>query len=241
MVFKADTHVHTVASTHAFSTVLENATYAKKAGLELLAITDHTPGGPDSPHIWHFHNLRKALPREIDGVTLLFGAEANIMDSEGHLDFSEKEQKNAEWVIASIHRSVGSIRTDTPSDVNSAYLAICENPYVDVIGHCANEFFRFDYERIIPEFGKAGKLVEINESSIMYKEGAAENYLEILRICKEHRVPVIVNSDSHFCMNVGQFSNAEKLLEQTEFPEELVVNTDRQRIVSIVKNKRGTL
>ena len=38
----ADTHVHTIASEHAFSTVLENHAAAKKKGLRFLAVTDHT-------------------------------------------------------------------------------------------------------------------------------------------------------------------------------------------------------
>ena len=39
----ADMHTHTVASTHAYSTIKEMAEAARDAGLEYLAITDHTP------------------------------------------------------------------------------------------------------------------------------------------------------------------------------------------------------
>lgn len=41
----AVTHVHTIASEHAFSTVLENYAAAKKKGLRFLAFTDHTGKG----------------------------------------------------------------------------------------------------------------------------------------------------------------------------------------------------
>ena len=47
----ADTHTHTIASTHAYSTLLENVGYAKKAGLRAIAITDHGPAMPDAPHM----------------------------------------------------------------------------------------------------------------------------------------------------------------------------------------------
>lgn len=40
----ADTHTHTLASTHAYSTVLENAKFASEIGLSYLGITDHAPG-----------------------------------------------------------------------------------------------------------------------------------------------------------------------------------------------------
>ena len=42
-----DTHTHTLASTHAYSTVLEMAKKASEEGLEAIAITDHAPGIPD--------------------------------------------------------------------------------------------------------------------------------------------------------------------------------------------------
>ena len=39
----ADMHCHTLASSHAFSTILENIAGAKANGMKLIAITDHAP------------------------------------------------------------------------------------------------------------------------------------------------------------------------------------------------------
>lgn len=44
MNYIADLHTHTIASDHAYSTLLENIEYAKRAGMQALAITDHGPG-----------------------------------------------------------------------------------------------------------------------------------------------------------------------------------------------------
>ena len=77
-----DIHCHTIASDHAYSTVLELARSAEEKGLEAIAVTDHGIGMEDSPHIWHFHNL-KAIPRQIGGVKILYGCEANILNSDG--------------------------------------------------------------------------------------------------------------------------------------------------------------
>lgn len=71
----ADLHSHTLCATHAYQTVNEMSAAAKAAGYCALAITDHAPAMPDSPHIWHFSN-GSALPRQIDGVAMLYGAEA---------------------------------------------------------------------------------------------------------------------------------------------------------------------
>lgn len=41
-----DSHTHTIASGHAYSTILENALSAKNKGLKLLCTTDHAPEMP---------------------------------------------------------------------------------------------------------------------------------------------------------------------------------------------------
>ena len=53
MKFIADTHTHTIASTHAYSTLLENIHQAAQVRLQCLAMTDHATAQPHSPHICH--------------------------------------------------------------------------------------------------------------------------------------------------------------------------------------------
>ena len=76
-----DTHTHTSASTHAYSTLWENAAYAKKIGLKGLCMTNHGPALPDAPHLWHFNALYN-LPEFVDGVRLVPGIESNVLDAD---------------------------------------------------------------------------------------------------------------------------------------------------------------
>lgn len=82
VTIKGDFHCHTLASLHAYSTLRENLIAAQKRGLRLLAITDHGIGTPDSPPLSFFENLT-SLPQNVDGIRLLRGVEANIMDHTG--------------------------------------------------------------------------------------------------------------------------------------------------------------
>ncbi len=43
MKYLIDTHTHTIASGHAYSTLDENVLCAARKGLEAIAITDHAP------------------------------------------------------------------------------------------------------------------------------------------------------------------------------------------------------
>ncbi|MBE7036921.1 MAG: PHP domain-containing protein, partial [Ruminococcaceae bacterium] len=70
-----EVHTHTIASSHAYSTIHEMITECARKGIELLAITDHGPAlNNDGAHYWHFYNL-KSIPRRVNGVYVIRGAE----------------------------------------------------------------------------------------------------------------------------------------------------------------------
>lgn len=220
----ADTHCHTIASGHAYSTLEENLRVAKERGLYAIAVTDHCLKMDRSPDELHFENLR-ILPKYVHGVRVLRGVEANVADYKGNLDLTDKILNSVEWVIASMHPQVLDINLSNPSICTEAWLDVAKNPRVNVIGHSGQEFFKFDYESVIPEFGKNGKLVEINNSSFNVRPGSKDNCRDIARICKRYSVPIIVNSDSHFSSLIGKFDEALALLKELDFPESLVINS----------------
>ena len=231
----ADTHCHTVASSHAYSTIMENINEAIKQDLYAIAITDHARNMPSPPGTWYFENLR-ILPRNIDGVNILRGIEANILNSDGEIDipFINKEGFMFDWVIASVHDIAFSGKTNIES-CTETWLNIAKNPVVNVVGHSGLSSFVYDYEKVIPEFGRNGKLVEINNSSFNIRPGSTQNCKKIAVLCKKHGVSIIVNSDAHFCTQIGKFDKAIKLLAEIDFPEELIINADVNRFKSYLQ------
>lgn len=240
MLIQADLHTHTVASTHAYSTITENCRYASEIGLKALAMTDHFTMMPDSPHLWHFRNLR-VLPRTICSVTVLKGAEVNIYNYNGDVDMDEKELKHMEWVVASYHKYTFAELSQDPKVVTDGYIKLCQNPYVDVIGHPTTDYFPFEHERAIKAFKEYDKLVEINESSIKLKKGSATNVVPILNLCKKYDCPIVVNSDAHFWDAVGTVPVAQKILSELDFPQRLIANADWDSLRERILKKRPHL
>lgn len=234
----ADMHIHTVASTHGFSTIKEIVDEAAKKGLEAVAITDHTPASTDGPHVWHFHNLHKAIPREINGVKIIYGAESSIIDYDGNIDFPHEECAALDWIIASFHKDM--LAPSTYEEHTKMYLKLAENDDIDVIGHCATVVCPFDYEKCLKKFKECGRLVEINESTILWKN-THENYREIIRICKKYEIPVIINTDAHFCTLAGEVNESLALANELDIPERLVVNADWDRLYSFVSDRHGRI
>ena len=72
-----DSHTHTIASGHAYSTLHEMARAAADKGLELLGITEHAMAMPGTCHEYYFMNMR-ILPRTMYGIEIRHGAEVNI-------------------------------------------------------------------------------------------------------------------------------------------------------------------
>lgn len=238
MIIAADMHTHTVASTHGYSTVKEMTEEAAAKGLKAIAFTDHTPASTDGPHVWHFHNLHKALPRELFGVKLVYGAEASLIDYDGNIDFPHEECAALDWIIASFHKS--SLKPGTYEQNTNMYLKLAENNDVDVIGHCATVICPFDYEKCLKKFKECNKLVEINESTILWK-GTRQNYIEIMKICKKYDIPVIINTDAHFYSIVGDVTECEKLVEELSFPESLIINSNWEKLKAYIESRHGNI
>lgn len=230
MDYLFDIHTHTLASGHAYATLLEMVQAAKDAGLSLLAVTDHAPAMPGSCHRMHFEVLR-LLPREILGLPVLHGVEANLVDGDGGLDLKDSLLAQMDVVIASIH---GPCFPTGDTDFNTqAILRVMDNPYVNIIGHPDDSRAPLHYEPIVKKAKEKGILLEVNNSSMApkcFRQNARENYRTMLELCKKYQVPIVVNSDAHFVDTVGSHQYAYALLEEVSFPEELVVNTSFERL-----------
>ena len=232
---KVDTHTHTIASSHAYCTIMENAKYASEIGMEAIAITDHAPQLPDAPHVWHFRNL-KNIPRELFGVKILYGVELNILDLEGNTDCDGIPLDKLDVVNASIHSP--SFKDGAGHDCTGAYENLIKNPYIDIICHSGNPDYAYDYEKIAKMACDYHKLIEINNHSFMVRKSSMPNCKKIAEMCKKHGTGIVVTSDAHFCTDIGDYSNALSLLSEIDFPEELVMNRDLKTFEEFMSQRK---
>ncbi len=232
----ADTHTHTIACAHAYSTLMENLAVAKQKKIKFLCRTEHGPALPDAPHIWNIES-GKSLPKKHDGVFIINGVEANIIDYKGGLDVPEQLLAKLDWVIASYHNPC--IEPTTKAEHTDGWIAIAENKDVDVIGHCGDIRFDFDHERAIKAFAKNKKIVEVNNSSPVSRPGSSEQCIKIIKLCKHYNVPVVVSSDSHFAANIGNFEWSLAVLKQLKYPKELILNADHKTFAKVINKKSG--
>lgn len=239
MKYILDTHTHTLASGHSYSTIREMAHAASQKGLELLGITEHAPKMPGSCHEFYFHNL-KVVERKMCGVELLLGAELNIMDVNGTVDLPEKILRKLDITIASLHTPC--MTPGTALENTKAYVNAIKNPFVNIIGHPDDRRYPVDYKEIVLAAKEFHTLIELNNSSLT-EGGARVNAkpldIELLGLCAEYGVPVVVGSDAHIDSAVGNHDKAEALLEEVHFPKHLIVNQDTEFLKRYVNRYRN--
>lgn len=230
----ADTHTHSVACSHAYSTILENINEAKEKGLKFICHTEHCPAMDGSPDELYFKTLEQ-LPPVMHGVNFITGCETNIISYDGKLDLPDDVLARLDWVIASYHVNVWLPATEKQH--TQGWLAIAQNPLVDVIGHCDDRRYHFDLDTVIAAFKENHKIVEINNKSLNFRTGSFESCREIALVCKKYRVPVVVSSDAHIAVDIANVADSVRLLQEIDYPEELILNADYDRFLNAVRPK----
>jgi putative hydrolase len=226
MRYLIDTHTHTIASGHAYNTIDEMTRKANSIGLENLAITEHTPKMPGSCNMLYFTNL-KILPERKYDVNRLFGCEANIVNLYGEVDMPDGLLRKMDIVIASFHIpcvKAGSVKENTRALINAM-----KNPYIDIIGHPDDSRYAVDMEMVVDAAKEYQTLLELNNSSLKPngpRQGARENDIKMLELCKKKDVCITIGSDAHIEEDICNFGFAEELLEEVNFPDRLIVNKD---------------
>ena len=112
----------------------------------------------------------------------------------------------------------------TEKEATRLWLAVAENPYVDCIGHSEQQNYRYDYDLVTKAFAKNHKVVELNGNSVNVRRDGIPN------------MKLLLDTDAHSTTQLqGNMPPLLAMLEEMQFPQELVVNATRQNLVNELK------
>ena len=237
MKYIADLHTHSIVSGHAYSTINENILEAKNKELKIIGLSEHAPMMPGSCHYFYFYNM-KVIPEYIEGIKILKGVEANIIDRDGTIDMKEQEFMNLDYSIASLHNVCYSF--DSIEDNTNAIVNAMKNKFVNIIGHPDDSRLPLDYQIIFENAKKYDKVIEINNSSLhekSFRENSRENILTLLKGCMDYKIDILLGSDAHISYEVGGFEKCDELINLVNFPREQILNLDEEKIMNKIKIK----
>ncbi|MBI4138200.1 MAG: DNA polymerase/3'-5' exonuclease PolX [Candidatus Wildermuthbacteria bacterium] len=141
---------------------------AKKAGLEYIAITDHTQDlamtrGSDEKRLLRQMAEIDTLNKKISGFRVLKGAEVNIR-KDGSLDIQDEVLAQLDVVGVSVH----SLFRMTSKDMTERISRAMRNPFVDILFHptgrlvLKRDAYQVDMAEIIRVAKETGTILEIN-------------------------------------------------------------------------------
>lgn len=233
-MYPVDLHAHTVASTHAYSTISDYFAIAKQKGIKLFAITDHGPDMADAPHRWHFMNMA-VIPRMVDGVGILYGIEANIKNLQGETDCDEQMDKQLDLIIAGFHEPV--LQPMSREENTQAMIATIASGKVHIISHPGNPRYPIDITAVAQAAAKHNVALEINNSSFIHSRlGSEKNCIEVAKAIRDAGGWVALGSDSHVAFSLGGFEHSLKVLKDIEFPEERILNVTPRRLLNFLES-----
>ena len=235
MKIEVDTHVHTVISDHAYSTISEVAAAGAANGLKGIAVTEHGPFVPGAPPAFFFNVT--PMPREKAGVRLYFGCEANILHGTGELDLYAEQLRRLDFVIAALHTPV--ITPSRQERHTRALVNALKNPLVDCIAHPENPSYPVDMDIVVKAAARYDKLLEVNNNSFLVRPGGEEAFRSMLTACASMGVRVAVASDAHIDNEVGRVDCALELIEAIGFPYDLIVNATFESFEEYLNERRA--
>ena len=194
---RGDLHSHTSES-DGRDTLEEMALAARAAGLEYLAITDHSSGRgianglSDQRLLEHIDRIRE-LNGRIDGIELLTGSEVDIR-ADGTMDYSDELLEKLDVVIGSVH----SAMSQSKEVMTARVIKAMGNPHVDIIGHPTCRILgervpvEIDIDAIFRAALETGTVLEIDA-----QPGRLDLKDSYIYRAREMGVALVIDSDAH--------------------------------------------
>jgi DNA polymerase (family X) len=194
---RGDIHSHTT-ETDGREDVEAMAIAAQEAGLEYLAITDHSKalamanGLDEHRALAHARRVRE-IGNRLEGITLLAGIECDIR-ADGSMDLADDCLAELDVVVASVHSAFNQDETQ----MTDRMLRAVANPFVDIIGHPTGRIllrrdpYRLDVGRLIAAAAEAGVALEIN-CQVDRMDLSDTN----AKSARDRGVKIVISTDSH--------------------------------------------
>ena len=194
---RGDIHSHT-SETDGREDIETMAIAAREAGLEYLAITDHSKalamanGLDEHRALAHARRIREVGER-LEGITLLAGIECDIRP-DGSMDLADDCLAELDVVVASVH----SAFNQDEAQMTDRLLKAIAHPSVDIVGHPTGRLllrrdpYKLDMSGVIAAAASAGVALEINCQ--IHRLDLSDVHA---RAARDGGVKLVISTDSH--------------------------------------------
>lgn len=240
-MLKIDLHIHTIASRHAHNTILEYISQAKKMKMKVIGISDHGPAMQSTLTDEVYFKVLKRIPEKVNGIRILKGIEANIVDNKGGLDISDEAISFLDYVMANFHEK--AVYKDKGMDKNTeAMIKTIQSGKINVITHLFhNKNFPVDIEKIAEEACRNNVLLELDlyyiEKHINQKNSQNhwDDIKKMVQVVKKCKKKLIVNSDAHNIWELGDDAPLKKIKKEIDLTDSMIINNYPKELFKLLK------
>jgi len=226
---RGDLHTHTDL-TDGVASLETMADAARRRGYEYYAVTDHAPDLIMQRMTDEKMLAQRVQVRALDaGLVLLHGTELNI-GPDGSVDWDADFLAGFDICVASVHSHFEQSR----AEMTRRFVAACENPHVNVIGHPTTRRMgkrppvEVDFGELFRACARTGTALEIN---------ASPQRLDLpsdhIRAARDAGVRFAIDSDAHSVSDLGNMPYGAGTAQRGWLTPDDVINTwplDRLRI-----------
>lgn len=226
-MLKIDLHLHTVASGHAQSTILEYVQQAKKLKMDVIGISDHGPNCAETLTTEVYFRTLDRIPNFVDGVRVLKGIEANVINENGDIDVSDKLIERLDFIMANIHENAGYLDQGKEGNTETM-IRLIRSGKIKIITHLfATKSYDIDVEKVAKEACKNNVLLEINLSYIKGRKlqvFTVPNLKTMVDVARKSGKKVILGSDAHNIWELGDDSSLIPIKEEIGLTDNMIIN-----------------
>ena len=218
---RGDLHTHTDL-TDGVASLETMADAARRRGYEYYAITDHAPDLIMQRMTDEKMLAQREQVRALEaGLVLLHGTELNI-GPDGSVDWDADFLAGFDICVASVHSHFELSRTE----MTRRFVAACENPHVNVIGHPTTRRMgkrppvEVDFGELFRACARTGTALEIN---------ASPQRLDLpsdhIRAARDAGVRFAIDSDAHSVSDLGNMPYGAGTAQRGWLTPDDVINT----------------
>jgi DNA polymerase (family X) len=233
---KGDLHTHTDL-TDGVASLEAMVAAAERRGYEYYAVTDHAPDLVMQRMTDEKMLAQRERVRSLDaGLALLHGTELNIAP-DGSVDWGADFLAGFDLCVASVHSHFEQPR----AEMTRRFIAACENPYVNVIGHPTTRRIgkrppvEVDFGELFRACARTGTALEIN---------ASPQRLDLpsdhIRAARDAGVTFAIDSDAHSVSDLGNMPYGVGTAQRGWLSPDDVINTwPLDRLRAFLRKGRG--
>ena len=222
---RGDLHTHTDL-TDGVASLETMADAARRRGYEYYAVTDHAPDlimqrMTDEKMMAQREQVRALTAHLTGGLVLLHGTELNI-GPDGSVDWDADFLAGFDICVASVHSHFEQSR----AEMTRRFVAACENPHVNVIGHPTTRRMgkrppvEVDFGELFRACARTGTALEIN---------ASPQRLDLpsdhIRAARDAGVRFAIDSDAHSVSDLGNMPYGAGTAQRGWLTPDDVINT----------------